>query len=218
MSLARSEQPKDPVVVLRSRHTGGISMSLSRYQRKWFLTYSRGYGMAYGQRIFCALNTPDMRAPESHARRYFWLNPGIANATYNPDDPDYASQKFVSPVHILLDSETPVARLTGRTRAEISQSLPVGSKPKQIMCFEIEVTIPEEGLLRQCYYCLHWESEWADDERMEPCSDDVFWCRKCKAQGWAASSISGISKKLKNGWSWLVIPFVYLRQAAVPIG
>ncbi|KIJ55347.1 hypothetical protein M422DRAFT_63455 [Sphaerobolus stellatus SS14] len=146
------------VVQLSSRHSAFISISLSRYKRQWFLTYPRAYGMTDppGQRILCSLNVPDPKVTEIHAKRYFWLNPSMPNSPYNPKDPDYLSQKWIaSLIHMLLDSEPSVARLTGQTRVEPSQA----SNGGDITCFEVEATLPDKGLLRQCYYCLACEGE-----------------------------------------------------------
>lgn len=58
------------------------------------------------------------------------------------------SKRYInSAIHILLDSETPIARLTGRVRLEKSNG-------KGIVCHEVEVIIPDQGLMRQCYYFL----------------------------------------------------------------
>ncbi|KAK7454016.1 hypothetical protein VKT23_011527 [Stygiomarasmius scandens] len=176
-SAVIQETPNDPEVIqFASRHSAGIAESLSRYKRKWYLTYSRPYGMVDppGTRIFCSLNAPDETMEEAYARRCFWLNPNVPGAPYKPDDPGYATQMWIgSPIHILLDSKPSVVKLTGRTRTEKSSVR--GKGEEEIACFELEVTIPDEGLLRQCYYCLAWEAGGAM-ERWKSCGDDVFWC------------------------------------------
>lgn len=93
---------------------------------------------------------------------------------YNPSEKDDESKKYVSfPIHIVLDSQTPVARLTGRTRTEKSKS--AQDNGKEIVVHEVEVIIPDEGLLRQCYYCLAWEAS-GETTRWAAFADDSYWC------------------------------------------
>ena len=161
---------------LVSRHSAGLSLALSRYKRQWFLSYPRAYGMvAYpGQRILCKLNLPDQNADEAYARNHFWLNATMESEPYDPTEEDYENKEYVaSPIHILLDSMTPVARLTGRIRAEKSHLRQDGGM--QVVCREVEIIMPEEGLQRQCYYCLGLESE-GETDRFVPFADDMYWC------------------------------------------
>ena len=170
-----SHSPK-PLTRLVSRHSAGLSLSLARCKREWFLTYPRAYGMvAYpNQRIFCKLNTPDRDADDAYSRNHFWFNANMESEPYNPEEEDYENKKYVaSPIHILLDSMTPVARLTGRIRAERSNLRQ--DDGMQVICREVEIIMPEEGLQRQCYYCLCWEYE-CETERLAPFADDMFWC------------------------------------------
>ncbi|THV04028.1 hypothetical protein K435DRAFT_851401 [Dendrothele bispora CBS 962.96] len=201
---SNANNSKSEIISFCSRHSAGIEECLSRYKRKWYLTYSRAYGIAQppGTRIVCSLNVPDEKVSEEHAKRHFWLNPEtLYSAPYKPDDPDYATQKFISsPIHILLDAEPSIVRLTGRTRAEKSRARDAGGK--QVACFEVEVTIPEEGLLRQCYYCLGWED---GTERYKPCGDDMFWCPRCESKGSLASGINSTFEKLTRD---SLIPFL----------
>ena len=74
---------------------------------------------------------------------------------------------------MFIDSKPPVARLTGRTRIERSKC--THDNGKEIVSYEVEVTLPDEGLQRQCYYCLCWESE-GDSERLSPFAEDMYWC------------------------------------------
>ena len=78
-----------PLTTLVSRHSAGLSLSLARYKREWFLTYPRAYGMVAfpGQRIVCRLNIPDQRAEEAYARNRFWFNADI------PSQPYYSAEK-----------------------------------------------------------------------------------------------------------------------------
>ena len=132
---------------LYSRHSAGLALSLSRYRAKWFLTYPRAYGMvAYpGQRIMFMLNQPDSSEDDEHSRHLLWLNPTSEIYPYIPNQPAH----LASPIHILLDSETPIARLTGRMRSEPSNFRP--SNGKERVCYEVEILMQDEGLLRQCY-------------------------------------------------------------------
>ena len=181
-SEAKYTQPQpthstEPLTRLVSRHSAGLSLSLARYKREWFLTYPRGYGMvAYAnQRIICKLNTPDRDADDAYARNHFWLNAGMESQPYNPEEEDYENKKYVaSPIHILLDSMTPVARLTGRIRAERSNLRQ--DDGMQVICREVEIIMPDEGLQRQCYYCLGLESE-GETDRFVPFADDMYWCK-----------------------------------------
>ena len=63
---------------------------------------------------------------------------------------------------MFIDSKPPVARLTGRTRIERSKC--THDNGKEIVSYEVEVTLPDEGLQRQCYYCLCWESGGVVDD------------------------------------------------------
>ncbi|CAL1706668.1 unnamed protein product [Somion occarium] len=189
--MSSSANPNQ-VVTLVSRHSAFLPFALSRYRRQWFLTYPRPYGMTspQGQRIHSMLNIPDTSVDEAYARRHFWL--------YDPDslpyDPEKDSEeRFIgSRIHILLDSETPVVKLTGRTRTERSKS--PRDYGKEFTCYEFEVLIPDEGLLRQCYYCFAWEGE-GRMTRFTACGDDVFWCEECKERGKVVASVSGIADK-----------------------
>ncbi|EIM86599.1 uncharacterized protein STEHIDRAFT_156905 [Stereum hirsutum FP-91666 SS1] len=182
------------VFTLVSRHFSFLPLSLSRYKRQWFLTYPRAYGMvAYpGQRIFCTLNTPDSTVDSTYASRHFWLNATFKSEPYNPDSD--GDKKFVgSPIHMLLDSENQGVRLTGRMRTESSNYPP--EHGKDIVCYEVEVLFPDEGLLRQCYYCLCWEA-CGPIRRFSQYGDDTFWCEECEKRGQTASFFSGFAEKM----------------------
>ncbi|KAE9393633.1 hypothetical protein BT96DRAFT_923921 [Gymnopus androsaceus JB14] len=189
------------IIQLRSRHFASIPLSLSRFQRRWFLTFPRTYGLPDpdSQRIVCALNTPDYSAPPEHASTRFWLNPSCRSQRYNPSDKTtrYAA---LSPIHLLLDSENPVARLTGRIRSERSND--PHDEGKQIACYEVEVITPEVGLLRQCYYCLSWEAGGSAATRFSPNgSNDIYWCSLCEAAGWVNSTFRKFRLQDMLPWS-----------------
>jgi len=187
-------------------------MSLSRYQRKWFLTYPRAYGMAAypGQRIVYSLNRPEYSEKESedHARRFFWLNPTSETHPYTPNETT-PTTNMSSPIHIILDSNTPVAKLTGRMKVQPSNFGPDNKSERA--CYEVEIIMPEEGLLRQCYYCLDWEYEsmkpW---HRFKACGDDTYWCQACEKGGSISSSISSVYQTLSRD---VVVPLI---QKGVP--
>ncbi|KAK7690059.1 hypothetical protein QCA50_006704 [Cerrena zonata] len=194
MSLDTTQQ--NLVVCLRSRHSAHLPLSLSRYKRQWFITFPRQYGMAAypGHRIVNKLNTPDMSVDEAYARKRFWYNADTYSARYDPSERNGDEAYISSPIHILLDSDPPVAKLTGRVRTEKSNNKP--DNGKEILCQEIEVIMPEEGLLRQCYYCLSWETQ-GEETRWKQCGDDVYWCNVCQEQ-------NVINRTVGNLWHNLV--------------
>ncbi|KAF5387520.1 hypothetical protein D9757_006595 [Collybiopsis confluens] len=201
MSQPSPATPQAEIIQLRSRHFFSVPLSLSRFQRRWFLTFPRTYGLPDpdSQRIVCLLNSPDFSATDQHAHRHFWLNPSCRSQRYNPSD---STTKFatLSPLHLLLDSESPVARLTGRIRAERSNDPHDGGK--QIACYEVEVMAPNEGLLRQCYYCLSWEGRGAAKTRFSSSgSSDVYWCSSCQEAGWVQSAIRRLRVQDILPWS-----------------
>lgn len=107
------------------------------------------------QRILTLVNAPRNATNEDmkRSRRFFWFN----STTYAPYDPSDTTRMMCSGIHILLDADEIVARLTGRTRTKESND--PDDKGKERECREIEILIPESGLLRQCYYYLAWEAE-----------------------------------------------------------
>ena len=127
-------------------------------------------------RISKSLNDPKAASNETeeHTRNHFWLNPNVPSSPYNPEEPDFGEKKYIgSTIHELLDAEPQVARLTGRKRKEVSRAF--DEEGKEVECVEVEVLIPESGLLHQCYYCLAWETE-GETERFNSCGDDTYWC------------------------------------------
>ncbi|KAE9392223.1 hypothetical protein BT96DRAFT_924848 [Gymnopus androsaceus JB14] len=211
MNLPGSEPQ---VISFSSRHFAGLEVSLSRYKRRWFITFPRAYGMIAPQRILSPLNIPDDNMPEEHARNHFWYNPSVTGnenqVPYKPDDPEAR----LSPIHMLLDGKAimrtihypdvpQIARMTGRMRSERSSSQDY-SKGKEVVCYEVEVLIPDEGLLRQCYYCLAWEAS-GPMKRWKPCGEYMFWCGWCQSRGWLVSSTTGAwGKLLRDTWTPLL--------------
>ncbi|KAF4616801.1 hypothetical protein D9613_008408 [Agrocybe pediades] len=185
--------PTDEVITFSSRHTGGISLSLSRYHRQWFITFPRAYGMIAPQRISKSLNDPKAASSETeeHSRNHFWLNSTVPSSPYDPEDTE--SKHIGSTIHELLDADPKIARLTGRKRMEVSRAY--DGEGKETECLEVEVLIPESGLLNQCYYCLAWEVQ-GQEQRFKSCGDDAFWCSSCESKGAVASSVSGTLEKL----------------------
>ncbi|KAF9023816.1 hypothetical protein BDZ89DRAFT_1114936 [Hymenopellis radicata] len=177
----------------RSRHFGHFPMCLSRYKDRWYLNSTNGYGMPEGHTA--------SEAPET-CNRTFWNHLG---ADYVPDGPSRPG----CPIHMLLDAEPQVARRTGRMRSE---TLP--GTGDAVACYEVEVLIPEEGLRRQCYYCLQFEYEYLP--RFKVCGDDLFWCNTCEERGQAVSATSRLSNKVVNQY---IVPttFNFMRKAIIPL-
>lgn len=74
----------------------------------------------------------------------------------------------------LCHADPPLVRRTGRKRKEVSAD----DGAATVDCEEFEVLLPEEGLIRQCYYCLSWED---DERRYSQIKDDKYWCSKVRA-------------------------------------
>ena len=131
------------------------------------MTYPRAYGMVEytGQRIHARLSVPISDVGERH--RFFWYNS------------DWNSQgSMANPLNILVESYPPPIRPTGRTRMEKPHGRTDG---EEIVCQEMEVLVPDEGLLRQCYYCLEWEED--NSPRFSRCgsNDDIYWCSSVRS-------------------------------------
>jgi len=204
-NTSTSSPPQAEIIQLRSRHFASVPLSLSRFQRRWFLTFPRTFGLPDpdSQRIACALNTPDYSAPDTHARNHFWLNPSCRSQRYIPSDTT-TEYSALSPIHLLLDSEPPVARLTGRIRCQRSND--PHDEGKQIACYEVEVITPDDGLLRQCYYCLSWEARGSSNTRFCPSgSNDIYWCSSCEETGWVNSTIRKLRLQDILSWSSVTI-------------
>jgi len=170
------------IFTFRSRHSAFIELSLSRQGSQWFLTYPRAYGMVSytGQRIHSRLNVAASDIAERP--RCFWFN-----SHWLQED------TTAHPLNILLESNPPAIRPTGRTRLEKRQGI-VGRE--EIECAEMEVLVPEDGLLRQCYYCLEWEQD--NVPRFGKCGwgNDVYWCSSCQVKGQLISSSWGGLREL----------------------
>ncbi len=140
---------------------------------RWCLNSTHTYGLLEGHRLYYPLNetrsasAPNLRdaidrveAPEK-CDRTFWTHLGADYVLDGPLRPG-------CPIHMLLDAEPQVARRTGRMRSET-----IPGTGEVVACYEVEVLVPEEGLRRQCYYCLQYEY---DLPRFNACGDDIFWC------------------------------------------
>ena len=160
MTMSNSRGP--PLVTFQSPHSAHLDLSLSRRDSTWFLTYPRAYGMlSYpGQRIHARLNASTGNVGER--AHVIWFNSDWTG-----------TGTMANPFNILMDASPEVVRATGRKRMEESCRIDGG----EIESVEFEVLIPDDGLLRQCYYCLDWEQPGVP--RFAKCisgSDDDYWC------------------------------------------
>lgn len=151
------------------------TVALSRYRSRFFLVYVSGQHLIEpGKRIHSSLNVISWHS-NHHSKKgpkvaSFWLNCSRENS--DPEDPNGV-------LYQLVDADPPLVRRTGRNRNEASAADAVSI----VDCDEFEVLIPEEGLIRQCYYCLSWED---DGHRYSQIKDDKYWCSKVR--GHAESS------------------------------
>ena len=83
----------------------------------------------------------------------------------------------------LCHADPPFVRRTGRKRKEVSADDGVAT----VECEEFEVLLPEEGLIRQCYYCLSWED---GERRYSQIKDDKYWCSKVRVSPKSAPSLA----------------------------
>lgn len=140
--------------------TPGLPFGLTRFNNSYFLIVTRGLGMLAGSsRIFHKLNVTYV---SSGPVTNLWLNSSFGNG-------EDGSDRF-KPFSILANANPQVLRPTGRTRKEIS-----AKTGAEINCPEFELVLDEEGLFRQCYYCLGWEG---DRERLQKIEGDYFWCQE----------------------------------------
>ncbi|THU77798.1 hypothetical protein K435DRAFT_812122 [Dendrothele bispora CBS 962.96] len=217
-----SFETQGPIITFTCDFTEGIKFSLSRYQRRWFLVFSDYYQILDppSARIYRVLNQPRFSrntgqgggGGDEKGSKFFWFNPTVPTntstssssssfsnwKTYNFSDPATTSKKdknsALLPIQMLLDAKPPVVRMTGRMRAETSEAWGV-DEGQQTVSYEMEVLVPDEGLLRQCYYCLEWEG-LGRSTRFKKCGDDLFWCESCQANGWFNLSLSSTFGKL----------------------
>ena len=104
------------------------------------------------------------------AQRKIWIQ---INDGWKPNGPELPG----GVPGMLLESEPCVARLTGRTRSELDPY-----KKAQVVCHEVEILIDDEGLRRQCYYCLSYE--WSTNRspnRFSDCGGGAYWCKIVRA-------------------------------------
>ena len=145
-------------------------IALSRYRSRFFLVYANGNRLLEPRkRLHSSLNVISLHS-NRHSKKgpkvaSFWLNCSRGNG-----DPDDQHGVF----YRLLHADPPLVRRTGRKRKEVSAVDGVST----IVCYEFEVLVAEEGLVRQCYYCLTWE----DDERSRhsEIKDDKYWCSRVR--------------------------------------
>lgn len=140
------------------------TMALGRYRSKFFLVHASEHGLEPGKRFHSALNVVSWHS-NRHSKKgpkvtSFWLNCSRGNG--NADDPDGICYQ-------LLHTDPSMVRRTGRKRKEVSAD----DGAATIDCYEFEVLVPEEGLIRQCYYCLSWED---GERRYSQMKHDKYWC------------------------------------------
>ncbi|KDQ60442.1 hypothetical protein JAAARDRAFT_191821 [Jaapia argillacea MUCL 33604] len=170
-------QPSPQITTFSSVHSAGIQVSLSRFKNAWFITFPRAYGMvAYnGQRIHSRLNVAE---PGTRKNTFYF------NTDWSIEGPVF------HPFNVLSESEPVVVRPTGRKRMEKK-----AGSDEEVECVEFEVVIPEEGLLKQCYYCLYWEE--LGSPRFDRCgvNEDYYWCRQCQARGKPIAFLSSMFRR-----------------------
>ena len=145
------------------------TVALSRYRSRFFLVYVDGQHLPEpGKRIHSSLNVVSWHS-NHHSKKgpkvdSFWLN--CSREDSDPEDPNGV-------LYRLLDVDPPLVRRTGRERNETSAA----DAASTVGCDEFEVLVPEEGLIRQCYYCLSWED---DEHRYSEIKHDKYWCSKVR--------------------------------------
>ncbi|KAF5373091.1 hypothetical protein D9758_001560 [Tetrapyrgos nigripes] len=180
-----------------SPHNAYLSMGLSRHGRAWFITWARAYGMLDNNkaRVFCRLNNPSSPRDRQQKPNCFWFNTD--------------SMLFTNAYKMILESEPTIARKTGRKRMERMNGDPWYAQ--EIECEEIEVLMPEWGLLRQCFYCfdLETEDQGTPDpglRRFQKCEGwldrDCYWCQICQEKGWFSSYTMKLQQILSGEVIW----------------
>ncbi|KAF5372224.1 hypothetical protein D9758_005008 [Tetrapyrgos nigripes] len=139
------------------------------------------------------------------------LHSGIPDSTPKNSNRILKSKDTPDPlasIRMLLDAFPPVIRMTGRMRAEPSEAWGV-DEGAQTISYEMEVLplVQEEGLLRQCYWCLEWEGAGhrvraveaeSGAQRFKRCGDDLYWCARCASNGWLSLTMSSTFGKLTS--------------------
>jgi len=154
------------------------TMALSRYRSRFFLVYGDVNRLLEpGKRIHSSLNVVSWHS-NRHSKKgpkvvSFWLNCSQGNG--DVDDPDGAFYQ-------LIHAYPPLVRRTGRKRKEVS----VDNGTSTVDCYEFEVLILEEGLIRQCYYCLSWEDN--ESGRYSQIKHDKYWCSRVRVSSRLASN------------------------------
>ena len=151
------------------------TLALGRYRSAFFLVYANEHRLLEpGKRFHSSLNVVS-----SHSNRHskkgpkvasFWLNCSRGNG--DAEDPNGVYYQ-------LLNADPPMVRRTGRKRKEVSAD----NGASTIDCHELEVLVPEGGLIRQCYYCLSWED---DGLRYSQIKYDKYWCSKVRVSSKSA--------------------------------
>ena len=145
-------------------------MALSRYRSRFFLVYVSGlHSLEHEKRIHSSLNIVSWHS-NHHSKKgpkvaSFWLNCSRGNG--DVEDSSGA-------LYQLIHADPPLVRRTGRKRKEVSADDGVSA----VNCEEFEVLLPEEALIRQCYYCLSWEDS---KHRHSQIRNDKYWCSKVRS-------------------------------------
>ena len=145
------------------------TMALSRYRSKFFLVYANDHRLLEpGKRFHSSLNVVSWHS-NRHSKKgpkvaSFWLNCSRGNG--DAGDPGGVWYQ-------LLHVDPPMVRRTGRKRKEVSAD----DGTSNIECYEFEVLVPEEGLIRQCFYCLSWED---GERRYSEIKHDKYWCYRVR--------------------------------------
>lgn len=143
------------------------TMALSRYRSRFFLIYVTGqHHLEPGKRIHSSLNVVSW-----YSNRHSKKGPKVASFWLNSSRGSGAEGDSNGALYQLLHADPPLVRSTGRKRKEVSADDAASTAD----CEEFEVLLPEEGLIRQCYYCLSWEG---DERRYSQIKHDKYWCSK----------------------------------------
>lgn len=152
-------------------------MALSRYRSRFFLIYVNGQHLDSGRRIHSSLNVVSW-----HSNRHSKKGPKVTSFWLNCSGGNGDEKDSNGALYQLLHADPPLVRRTERKRKEVSADDGVSV----VDCEEFEVLLPEEGLIRQCYYCLSWED---DEHRYSHIKHDKYWCSKVRErQNWFAAS------------------------------